>query len=398
MRSRRKTMLSALAIGLCASILLSSEITVVAATAYNGLNEQDGNVNEETIESIFSKESANMPKAKIVAEIEDERSEYVKRFRMNDGSFMAVQYEIPVHYLDSEGKWVDYDNRLDSNTDDGAEVFDNRSSNLDIKLSKKSKENNMVKIKSDDYMISWGYVNAEKVNGTIIADDSAGELTENEKFTDLQNVTSEVVYYDIFDDVDIQYIVSSLGVKENIILGSEKAQRSFEVKYKVNNLNAQQIDDKTISLIDKNGDTVYTIKAPFMTDADGDVNTDVTVSIKEQKGSNLTVELKTADDFFDENCSYPVVIDPTIYTVQSNSSTIESTYANKKYPNTCYGGTGDKIYTGHMGNTCYSFIKMNNLPSLKPGDIITESALRLNICGENNWYLVNENYINAQGF
>lgn len=156
MRSRKKTMLSALAIGLCASILLSSEITVVAATAYNGLNEQDGNVNEETIESIFSKESANMQKARIVAEIEDERSEYVKRFRMNDGSFMAVQYEIPVHYLDSEGKWVDYDNRLDSNTDDGAEVFDNRSSNLDIKLSKKSKENSMVKIKSDEYVISWG--------------------------------------------------------------------------------------------------------------------------------------------------------------------------------------------------------------------------------------------------
>ena len=216
---------------------------------------------------------------------------------MNDGSFMAVQYEIPVHYLDSEGKWIDYDNRLDVNMDNGEEVFDNRSSNLDIKLSKKSKENSMVKIKSEDYMVSWGYVNAENVNGTIIADDSAGELTENEKFTDLQNVTSEVVYYEIFDDVDIQYIVSSLGVKENIILGSEKARRDFEVKYKIYNLNAQQIDDKTISLIDKNGDTVYTINAPFMTDADGNVNTDITVSIKEQKGRDLTVELKAADTF-----------------------------------------------------------------------------------------------------
>lgn len=33
--------------------------------------------------------------------------------RLNDGTYRAVQYEVPIHYKDSEGKWEEYDNRLD---------------------------------------------------------------------------------------------------------------------------------------------------------------------------------------------------------------------------------------------------------------------------------------------
>lgn len=48
----------------------------------------------------------------ILGELVDGREEYVKRFRMSDGTIQAVQYEIPVHYQAEDGSWVEYDKTL----------------------------------------------------------------------------------------------------------------------------------------------------------------------------------------------------------------------------------------------------------------------------------------------
>ena len=53
-----------------------------------------------------------------VYEILGRREENVKHFRLGDGSFVAVQYDAPVHYLDADGAWQGIDNRL---AEDGSE-------------------------------------------------------------------------------------------------------------------------------------------------------------------------------------------------------------------------------------------------------------------------------------
>ena len=50
--------------------------------------------------------------AEILAEINGKRDRFTKHFRLDNGSFMAVQYEYPVHYQDAEGNWVEYNNTL----------------------------------------------------------------------------------------------------------------------------------------------------------------------------------------------------------------------------------------------------------------------------------------------
>lgn len=42
----------------------------------------------------------------------ERRDESVKHFVMSDGSYTAVEYSIPVHYLDDAGEWQDIDNSL----------------------------------------------------------------------------------------------------------------------------------------------------------------------------------------------------------------------------------------------------------------------------------------------
>lgn len=48
----------------------------------------------------------------VVGEVEELRDHTSKQFRLSDGSFAAVNYGIPVHYLDEDNNWVDVDNTL----------------------------------------------------------------------------------------------------------------------------------------------------------------------------------------------------------------------------------------------------------------------------------------------
>ena len=44
------------------------------------------------------------------------REQSVKHFRLDSGDFVAVSYDAPVHYLDENGQWQDYDNTLHETT------------------------------------------------------------------------------------------------------------------------------------------------------------------------------------------------------------------------------------------------------------------------------------------
>lgn len=58
-------------------------------------------------------------------------------------------------------------------------------------------------------------------------------------FTTLKNITTETLYKGVFNDVDLQYFVTTTGIKENIILKSSKAQNEFTLNYKIPNLTAK---------------------------------------------------------------------------------------------------------------------------------------------------------------
>lgn len=64
-------------------------------------------------------------------EVIELRDESVKHFKLEDGSYVAVQYDTAVHYLDGNGRWQDIDNTLSSN---GSEYS---TSNARIKFAKK---------------------------------------------------------------------------------------------------------------------------------------------------------------------------------------------------------------------------------------------------------------------
>ena len=348
-----KKLFSVVSITLCATIGLSLPLEVYAST----LPEKENNYL-----SFNNVVGENPEESKIVKEIADKRTENSKEFLLEDGTKMIAQYNEPVHYKDSKGKWVEYNNTLSedktaSPDEAGDSSYTNKSSDISVNLSNKAKSKNMISLQSNGYKISWGYDNAGKSKADVKKNNE--KTSGNDKFTTLKNITTETLYKDVFSDVDLQYFVTTTGIKENIILKSAKAQNEFTLNYKIPNLTAKQKDDKTITLSNKDGKEIYTISAPYMYDAKGSTSTQMKIEIVKQKGSNLQVKL-TADYAFIHTIGrvFPVTIDPEITTTLKSELTF---YENANGSVNSYG----PYYTS---KNSYAICTVNNLPKLGNGE------------------------------
>ena len=126
-------------------------------------------------------------------EVESLREESVKHFRLEDGTFIAVQYDDAVHRLDESGKWQDIDNTLVS---DG-QFF----SNARVKFAKKTNgSEKLVTIHDGNYKLTLSLDGAnKKVNGVINDYETTLENNQNDlyKMTTLDNLAASIVYKDI---------------------------------------------------------------------------------------------------------------------------------------------------------------------------------------------------------
>ena len=353
MNQTMKKLFSVVSITLCATIGLSLPVEVYAST----LPEKENNYS-----SFNNVVGENPEESKIVKELTGERTENSKEFLLEDGTKMIAQYNEPVHYKDSKGKWVEYNNTLSedktaSPDEAGDSSYTNKSSDISVNLSNKAKSKNMISLQSNGYKISWGYDNAGKSKADVKKNNE--KTSGNDKFTTLKNITTETLYKGVFNDVDLQYFVTTTGIKENIILKSSKAQNEFTLNYKIPNLTAKQKDDKTITLSNKDGKEIYTISAPYMYDANGSSSTQMKIEIVKQKGSNLQVKL-TADYAFIHTIGrvFPVTIDPEITTTLKSELTF---YENANGSVNSYG----PYYTS---KNSYAICTVNNLPKLENGE------------------------------
>ena len=118
------------------------------------------------------------------------REEYVKHFRLEDGSYIAAQYEKPVHYLDEDGVWQDIDNTL---TPNGNEYG---TSNARVKFAKKITGNEvLVTVHDGNRKITMNLDGAiKKTTGKVVTTNPNNNLTDLQKMMTLENLSSEILY------------------------------------------------------------------------------------------------------------------------------------------------------------------------------------------------------------
>ena len=125
-------------------------------------------ISEETA----SAEATEIPEVYIEGEVTELRSEYEKHYRLTDGSFMAVQYQVPVHYED-DGQWVDIDNTLEPVTMFSGDTVYQAVNGENVQAFATDLSNGTIMtMATDDHMISMSIWTYDSVEEAAIEDES----------------------------------------------------------------------------------------------------------------------------------------------------------------------------------------------------------------------------------
>ena len=338
---------------------------------------------------------------KILCEDNTKREEYVKHFRMSDGTYQAVMYEMPVH-IEKDGEWIDYNNTLSEVASDDSKLVKNplnkdlinNFGDYTVRFSKKSNGNKLVRLSKDGYDLSWTFSDSNKKTAKVLKNEN------DEDETTLENLTSQVVYEGLFNNTDLQYIVMPEQLKENIILKDKSVQKMFSVEYKTNKLSPYSVDDKTIILQNSCGETVFTLSAPFMYDSAGEISEGITLTLSNVKENSFIVTMILDSQWLDaEDRVFPVTVDPAIKTEQDRNE-MTSTFVASGDPDKAFGQVKDDAGSMYVGNNIYkygnakAYIKINNLPYI--GGIGSKViGAQLAVCKRNVYSTTDNVVINA---
>ncbi len=326
-------------------------------------------------ENVQADDEASEKEPEIIGEDETRRDETTKHFIMSDGSRKAVKYSQPIHYREN-GRWVDIDNTLEY--DNKNDEYTNKHNTFDVKFKKDFEDDDFFSIENEGYILSWEY-SGNKLSKYFVSGDVAENKepeTNEERFTQKHN--GNIKYSNFENNCELEYIVTSTGVKENIILKKNSAKNEFEFSVTADGLELVKNTDGSISANDENGQEIFYIPAPFMYDSKNVYSYDVSYTLNENNDGVYTITVTADEEWLeDKERVYPVVIDPVISTKRSRND-IDSSFIASDNPNTNYYETNHLSIgweSSDYGHT-RTLIKFT-LPTLNKGDMVMGASLNL---------------------
>ena len=325
-------------------------------------------------------EEAEPDKEGTVFEVIDRREETVKHFRTEDGSFTAVQYNVPVHEKDENGEWQDIDNTL---SESGSEYS---TSNARVKFAKKTTGNStLFALHDGNRKITMSLSGArKKVEGQVTNTQTEfpKDATQLQKMMTLDKLSSKILYPEILDGVDLEYVVNSCNIKENIIVKERADSYSYTFEIQLNNLEAVLCEDGSVAISDPDTDeVVYTIPKGYMFDANGEYSDAVTYALID--GGNGKYALTVAADnewINDEGRAFPVTIDPTVSLI--SNYTYACWLINGDGSIVDYSIYGDKVSIGFVQSLYFT----SYLGFIPEDAYVTHASIQMTSVEDSNAY------------
>ena len=333
----------------------------------------------------------------ILYEVEEYREEAQKHFRMKDGNFVAVQYDVPVHYESSNGEFVEIDNTLNAVTSqDGTPRYRSVNGGNTTEFAASLTDEMLFTASWNDSSVQMALLqDAEGSNfpvdsiplanytvqaqvGSVMATKGPDDGTEASFYP--KNLGETVLYENVYPNVDLVYEAYSYDIKESIILNAPVEQNAFIFELHLRNLTPQAENDGSFLLLDQNSQPIYEIPAPYMYDAEGHYSDAVTHTLTPM-GEDKYYLTVTADQTFLDAASYPVYIDPTLAKISTtNGDAIRSTYIISGKPNLTRAGS-DPLYIGYTAydgdGTYEAIVYAGDLPVVPDGCLIERAEILL---------------------
>ncbi|WP_031405259.1 DNRLRE domain-containing protein [Geobacillus vulcani] len=314
-----------------------------------------------------------------VGEMLNKRTRNSKTWINFDGSYTTEIYAGDVHYQDENGNWHNIDTDLYDEADldqvdfpvarEGADVF-----RIMKDAAKRMKRKGILDRDMMDYQglkvpfdcripknFKRGYTigkGATKLRFIPVgASPAKGYLEEGKK--------NCVHYQDAWNDTDVCLEVMPNGVKETIILKSDRAPSSFSFE-----VDGPLEDDLTAGEI--------RLQPAWLQDANGE-RRDVAQTIR-RDGDKTFIDL--AADV--TGLVYPIKIDPTVQTIEA----VSDTFVSSLYTSTNYD-TSETIYVGYYNGIQYIAYLQWTMPTSILGKVITSAYLKIYKIGDfgaSSWY------------
>ena len=296
-----------------------------------------------------------------VDEISNLRKANKKVFRMSDGYEKAVFYPETLHVFDSNTKnFEKVDNSL-IEEEDGQHIR-NGAGAFVARFSKEIKNDEIFSVEKGGYKITvFARKNKKNMNHGSIP------KIRKQMLADLDSHEIDMISFaDIVEGSDMEYSVTGNGVKEDIIVKTKSAVYRYPFILECENVFAEYMEaEKTVVFKDPETNLeVFSIPAPFMTDAEGVVSTAVAYELKELAFGKYAFTVTADNDWINaEDRVLPVTIDPQILV---QGSAYMSTYSWDN--GSLYSSTIHKVGTSGNGDgTCnakrmYLSFEMPTLP------------------------------------
>ena len=337
----------------------------------------------EAHESISATGSQDEEKESIKqSEIAELRTETTKHFDMGDGTYQAVTYSRPVHRKDASGQWQNIDNTLFAQKTGLTVMYATKDSRVKF-ASKFSSSASLVTLSENGYIIDMSFVSPDKGEASVATVDNSKSSNNllfsnriSKKIEESSNYssTSTIKYNDVRTNVDLEYVLYSNDVKENIVVRGRCSNYTYTFKIKLINLVAELNDSGVVYFRDSfTGDVKYLIPTPYMYDSDGNISYNVSYQLKEV--DLCTYEFIIIADAEWINAServFPVVIDPTVslgsgITFDTYVNATDSTTKDTNY------GYEPTMWISNLYRT--AFVKSLSMPTIPVGATIIDARL-----------------------
>ena len=355
--------------------VMADELKEIDTSKIISAGAEESMISEPVTEESIERESY------IEKEIVEKRTENSKQFLMSDGMVMVQTYGMPIHY-EENGAFKEIDNTLKlSESETGEKYFENTANSFKVRLAENLKTNKGVSVENNGYgleftpnarseeklqsskaelqqsiTVNQSAVTAEKLENTDALNYSGKKLSVPVQ----PNVGESVlVYENVFEGVDFEYSVNTMGVKEDIIVNHPLDDYVFSYTIQAPDLSLTLEETGEIVASSEADGDIFVIPAPNMTDAAGVYSEEVCYTLEEEGGGIYTLCIAADAEWMNESGrAYPVKIDPAVVSVERKTAN-GKTLCTANQALTEYNAA--RIKFGKVsGETCYALMSFPN--------------------------------------
>ena len=312
-----------------------------------GIKEIDIDISELTTEKIEPvaeplNEQGIVADNYIEKEFVEKRTANSKQFLMDDGMIMVQNYGVPIHY-EEDGVYKEIDNSLIQKTEiTGKQYFENAANSFKARLYDNLGQENSVSIENNGFELSFtldkrndeeaksskgdliksAILNDEFAKVNKIANSDAVDYTDKQLKIPIQpNVSDSTLRYeDVYSDIDFEYSVNSVGIKEDIIVNRPLNDYQFSFTITAPELLLVLSDTGEIIAYSES-EAVFAIPAPNMTDANGVYSEEVYYTLVDNEDGTYSLGIRPDNDWMNaKERSFPVRIDPAVYSIEKQTA------------------------------------------------------------------------------